>query len=526
MERQNTKSLVLRPEIDFHTIEQSLLDLNWQRMDNGTAQPPLVPGEPELATWVSADGTQRIVYSFNPVVKLRVLSFAGTDSQNACREITPRLPALQHADLTRLLASAEVRDILLGIFAGVELDAIDLLPQLDALRTHPDTHVANAAADAQHRLARRLTARGTEQLAREQANDPDRSVLFRRLGSVQEKRQILRWLARDHPRPNQEITKVLRTALSAQDWEIRVTAMLVTARLGATALTRDIARVALPKSSREGLNRNERGLLVALRKAALACLGGERPVSASASSRPPTDRQSMWDHLCRCVLGEPVQLDTASSMVRAFTEPLDLPEDPPEPPCEGAEKRGDFYYIVGTDIQLCWVARIPHLLGSADDAGSPDRLRLVSPATGFFVTKTPITRFQRAELWESGNDGAQQTESYWRVRWRTAVACVNALQDRLGANITLPTADQWEMAARGPDGRRRPWGNGLEAKWETKQSPWGVRELFCAGPEWVKKEHGPPTLAATDELRMCSNFATDADPATQAVVRLVLSCGN
>lgn len=49
------------------------------------------------------------------------------------------------------------------------------------------------------------------------------------------------------------------------------------------------------------------------------------------------------------------------------------------------------------------------------------------------------------------------------VTWYEAIAYCNWLSDRTGLPITLPTEQQWQWAAQGPDGRLFPWGN----EWDT-----------------------------------------------------------
>lgn len=479
MERETTTPLVLQPGTDFHAIEQSLAGLDWQRQAGDMAQPPLIPGEPELAAWLRADGAARLSYSFNPVVKLRVLSFAGTGSRSACQDVARRLPTLGLEDLRRLLASNDMRELLLAIFAAVELDAFTVLPRLDELRSHQDDRVARAADDAQMRLSQRMVALGVEQLVEEQERHPDRSALFPNMGSVQERRQMLRWLAQDFDSANADMAKVLRTALADPDWEIRVTAMLVAARLGVRELVLNVRRMPLPQTSHEGLDREDRGLLLALQKAAVAELADEAfDEQVLAPGAAPIGKQAMWVHLRRCVKGGEVSVDQASLWVRALTTPVPIAEDMLADMPVGIIREQGQWRLAVSGLELCWVAGIEHWLGEAvDSLPSPNPPRRLRFAPGFFIAKQPVSAAQ----WQQwmGSDAAGRAEG-----WDVAQSLCVRLAQLEGLAVQLPSADQWEMASRGPDGRRHPWGMGIEEGWRDAASPWGLRDC-CTGPEWV-----------------------------------------
>ena len=68
-----TFSLVLKPNVSFQSLTGSLDQLGWQRRPDTSVAPPIIPGEPEFASW-SREG-DRISYTFNPVARFRVLNF-------------------------------------------------------------------------------------------------------------------------------------------------------------------------------------------------------------------------------------------------------------------------------------------------------------------------------------------------------------------------------------------------------------------------------------------------------------------
>ena len=147
-------------------------------------------------------------------------------------------------------------------------------------------------------------------------------MLFPRLGDAQQRCQVLRWLAHDNARSNPDIDAALRSALIDPDWEVRATAIIAAARLQATNVGLAVRQVALPKTSREagGLDATDRRILVALRDAAVAMLGGKPAPEPLAG--PPVTREEQWAHLTRCLLGLPVSVhDRTFHLIQALATP-------------------------------------------------------------------------------------------------------------------------------------------------------------------------------------------------------------
>ncbi|MCP3961545.1 MAG: SUMF1/EgtB/PvdO family nonheme iron enzyme [bacterium] len=145
------------------------------------------------------------------------------------------------------------------------------------------------------------------------------------------------------------------------------------------------------------------------------------------------------------------EVAAASLSVTAGPEP----GEPLTDPVTGAR----FLWVPGGRFQLGEDAS-PH------DDEKPAHWVRVSP---FWLGETPVTNRQYAAfLEETGHEEPQ----YWRDRrysgeeqpvvgatWHDANQYCEWLSGKLGSVAMLPSEAQWELAARGDDGRRFPWGD-------------------------------------------------------------------
>ncbi|MGO8673048.1 MAG: SUMF1/EgtB/PvdO family nonheme iron enzyme, partial [Capsulimonadaceae bacterium] len=157
------------------------------------------------------------------------------------------------------------------------------------------------------------------------------------------------------------------------------------------------------------------------------------------------------------------------------------------------------------DIEWCDVPAGKFVFGGDDKAyGSGPKQIIDLPA--FRIARYPVTFIQfkafldaadgygNPRWWEGLHEDAQKQrqagpheqrfpfDNHPRemVSWFDAVAYFRWLSSRLGYEITMPTEQQWEKAARGTDGRAFPYGNEFdEAKCNSGQS--GISQTSAVG---------------------------------------------
>ena len=507
-----TVSLVLDPNVSFRMLADSLAELGWQRRPDTSVAPPIIPGEPEFASW--SRGEDRISYTFNPVVRLRVLAFYGEDAGSARARVRDALPMLELEELEELLRSSEPREVLLGILAAGVLKVVTVLGTLETLRNHRERAVAQAAAKTHEDLFQYAVAEGAAHLRREKHSHPDRSVLFSRIGDAHFRRQTVRWLIGDRRESNEEIDALLRSALADEDWEVRASAMLAAVRLGATAVGADVKRMKLPRTSSEGPDEADRSIVRALHELAVDRLAGN-PLNTPEISH---ERAELRRHVSRCMMGQPVDKhDRVFLLVHALTEPLTIEDEPPQ--LNYVEERDGTYRLRKSGIEVCWVAPLPHWLGTDDaDLAAQNPVRRVAPEKGFFIARAPISVSQAQIFLPNASAGGD--DAYMCIASEAGALC-QALGRFEDAAVELPDADELEMAVRGTDARRYPWGNGFEPDAIELLSPWGLKHPLLLA-QWTRWSGDPVTLCGGDNRCAFRREVSLTDATLRFAVRPIL----
>ncbi|WP_018000942.1 SUMF1/EgtB/PvdO family nonheme iron enzyme [Paracoccus sp. N5] len=279
------------------------------------------------------------------------------------------------------------------------------------------------------------------------------AALFALPGWRREKLQAMRWWMRDRPAEPARVEGALARALTDPDWEIAVTAMLAAGSLRLPPLAGAVARTRLPETKSEGVTHDEARMILAVRDAVLVRLGGP------AGKALPPGVEAMLD-------GDPDRLppglrDTAA----ALSQPL--PVGTPPQPAPGVIF-GPAGPALADGALLTWVPPGTYRLGTAlaPRGTVPNPPHRVTLERGFYIDSLP--------------------------RAAVPLAAAQAEAARLGGR--LPTPDQWEMAARGADGRRYPWG--MNAANPVDLSPLGLSGLIRGPGEWLDPGPDEPPLIA------------------------------
>jgi formylglycine-generating enzyme required for sulfatase activity len=154
-------------------------------------------------------------------------------------------------------------------------------------------------------------------------------------------------------------------------------------------------------------------------------------------------------------------------------------------------------------------------IGGTDSTSPAQKVAVDS----FFISETEVTNHQYQEFlketnhrspggWKDGDfpPGAAN-EPVTEVTWQDAVDYCQWLSTKLGAMVRLPLEAEWELAARGPESLKYPWGNEWDDRAvasETKhgfvhavksypagRSPCGAYDMAGNVWEWVADVRDP-----------------------------------
>jgi hypothetical protein len=492
-------TLIASPQVSFVELGVQLAQLGWKQ-DSATDR-PLLSGEPELAVFIRPMTQARIHYTFNPVVKFRVLQFHGSDAPEMRAQAANRIPVVGEEEIRTLLTSADVRQILLGLFAAEELAELGVARQVGGLTTHHDPKVARTAARVLDSLVRKAASEAARQLATAQEKGSLSAVVFSGLVQPELRKQVLRWIIRGSQGSNQSIDQVLRAALQDPDPEVRVTAVLAAARLRAKNLIPELRKAELPTSTSLGADERDRFFYEKLRQTTVRYL----LIEARFADQQPGEKLLQFQ---KAISGTLTVQDDATLLLHSLMTPVQLGDKPSRLP-DGVEEHEDGYRLRRSGLALRWVAPIEHWLGEdSARAPVPNPVRQVHPFSGFFIAECPVS--SRLASWTPETNRPAppldpvDSQSFL-CGCEEAVYLCELLGHSDGVQLRLPTADQWEMAARGPDGRRYPWGNSLRQDGVLQPSPWRVKATVGHDAEWTT-DQGPQytRIVCGGSIRPCA----------------------
>jgi hypothetical protein len=371
-----------------------------------------------------------------------------------------RLPRLEVDDAIRLVRAADTdaEDALVGVTALGLLGDSDALPHLERLVARDDPDLAAAAGLATRRIGYAAMVAGAARVAERRDRAPAVDPVLGLLRPVAVRRQVLRRFLAEPPADRARLLEVVRAGLVDLDWEVAWSALLGAHDHHLHETLADLRRV-VPAP--------DRGVMVvldAVREVVGHRLAGTRSTLFGAGR-------------AEALLDDPAGLlDDAALLVISLREPVSEVDDALPGPSRGYTR----------------VPREPHWLGR-DDTG----IRRVRPPTAYDVATLAVPD----------------------VPGTSVAATLRDLAHDHGHAVRLPTSDELEMATRGPDGRRFPWGNAREPGWRQARSAWGL-----AGPlrtlEWVDDGGG---LRALPSVRHRCGAAPVL--ARSAAVRVVVAAG-
>lgn len=301
--------------------------------------------------------------------------------------------------------------------------------------------------------------------------------------------------------------QAIELGLRWDGWEVPMTAAFVACRLGLTEFYPLIRNIDLPGTSRSGLDADDRSLLNAFKKAVLALLAGTA-VPPDCETEP-ANRAMIESHLLRCTAGAATRWhERVWWWAHTLTCPVSL-STPPQPLPENIVIDDDGnVHLALTEIEIVWIGPGTYWVGDE----RLNELQAMQIEAGFFLARLPVSVDYTQPLTSAS------------VSWPEAMALCERIANIEQLCVELPTYREWEIAARGLDSRRFPWGNAYETGMLAVPAACGAQYMVGHTPQWTVAPDARQSLfiAGAAQDYHCSSHRSASAGHDLAAVRPVI----